>query len=116
MDDSCIHQASIYMSKFSIKTHSMVTYCTLCGQIKGTPGAVSIIQQHGLRGGTRYTARHVITVIVLAFLTQENKAGKMQSTIKHGKGRAVRAIMVLGVVSIDHYCTYSTSFHALTNT
>ena len=55
--------------------------------------------------GARYTARHVITVIVLAFLTQENKAGKMQSTInqlKHGKGRAVRAIMVLGVVSIDH--------------
>ena len=52
-----------------------------------------------LRGGARYT------MIVLAFLTQENKAGKMQSTInqlKHGKGRAVRAIMVLGVVSIDH--------------
>ena len=62
-------------------------------------------------GRARYTARHVITVIVLAFLTQENKAGKMQS---NGKGRAVRAIMVLGVVSIDHYCTYSTSFRALT--
>ena len=79
-------------------------------------------------GRARYTARHVITVIVLAFLTQENKAGKMQSTInqlKYRKGRAVRAIMVLGVVSIDsatpralwlsrphpsyHYCTYSTS-------
>ena len=29
----------------------------------------------------RNTARHVITVIVLAFLTQENKASKMQSTI-----------------------------------
>ena len=26
-----------------------------------------------LRGGTRYTARHVITVIVLAFLTQETR-------------------------------------------
>ena len=55
--------------------------------------------------GARYTARHVITVIVLAFLTQENKAGKMQSTInqlKHGKGRAVGAIMVLGVVSLLH--------------
>ena len=41
----------------------------------------------------------------------------MQSTInqlKHGKGHAVRVIMVLGVVSIDH-CGYSTSFHALTN-
>ena len=24
------------------------------------------------------------------------------------------AIMVLSVVSIDHYCTYSSSFHALT--
>ena len=48
-----------------------------------------------------------------------NKASKMQSTInqlKHGKGRAVRVIMVLGVVSIDHYYTYSTSFRALTNT
>ena len=47
------------------------------------------------------------TVIVLAFLTQENKAGKIQSTInqlKYGKGRAVRAIMVLGVVYgyLDH--------------
>ena len=74
------------------------TYCTLRGRIKGT---LSVIQ----RGGARYTARHVITVIVLAFLTQENKAGKIQSTInqlKHGKGRAVRAIMVLGVLSIDH--------------
>ena len=41
-------------------------------------------------------------VIVLAFLTQENKAGKMQSTInqlKHAKGRAV---CTRGVVSIDH--------------
>ena len=41
----------------------------------------------------RNTARHVITVIVSAFLTQENKAGKMQSTInqlEHGKGRDVR--------------------------
>ena len=64
--------------------------------MKGT----SVIQ-HGLRGGARYTAWHVITVIVLAFLTR-NKAGKMQSTLKHGKGRALRAIMVLGVVSIDH--------------
>ena len=48
-----------------------------------------------------------------------NKTGKMQSTInqlKHGKERAVRAIMVLGVVSIDYYCSYSTTFHALTNT
>ena len=35
----------------------------------------------------------MITVIVLAFLTQENKASKMQSTInqlKHGKGCVVR--------------------------
>ena len=46
--------------------------------------------------------QHVITEIVLAFLTQENKAGEMQSTInqlKHGKGRAVRDN---GVVLIDH--------------
>ena len=60
---------------------------------------------NGLCGGVRYTAWHVITVIVLAFLIQQTKAGKMQSTInqlKHGKGCAVRAIMVLGVVSIDH--------------
>ena len=65
--------------------------------------------------GTRYTARHVITVTVLAFLT----ADKMQSTInqlKHRKGCAVRVIMVLGVVSIDHYCAYGTFFRALTNT
>ena len=44
-------------------------------------------------------------VIVLAFLTQENKAGKMQSTInqlKHGKGRAVHDNGTRGVVSIDH--------------
>ena len=74
---------------------SIETYCTLRGRIKGTSSAVSVIQ-HGLRGGARNTARHVITVIVLAVLTQENKAGKIQSTInqlKHGKGRAVRAIM-----------------------
>ena len=41
-----------------------------------------------------------------------NKTGKMQSTInqlKHGKECAVRAIMVLGVVSIDLYCAYSTT-------
>ena len=53
-------------------------------------------------GRTLYTARHVITMIVLAFLTQENKAGKIQITInqlKHGKGRAVHAAMVLGLWS-----------------
>ena len=41
----------------------------------------------------------------LAFLTQENKAGKMQSTInqlKHRKGRAVHDNGTRGVVSIDH--------------
>ena len=48
------------------------TYCTLRGRIKGTASAVSVIQ-HGLHGGTCYTARHVITVIVLAFLTQETR-------------------------------------------
>ena len=44
-------------------------------------------------------------VIVLAFLTQENKADKMQSTInqlKHGEGRAVRDNGARGVVSIDY--------------
>ena len=57
--------------------------------------------QHSLREARTNIAWHVITVIVLAFLT----AGKMQSTIKHRKGRGVCAIMVL-----------STSFCALTNT
>ena len=72
--------------------------------------------QLGLRRGTRNTARRMI---VLAFLTQENKAGKMQSTInqlKHGKRRAVRDNGTRGVVLIDHYCGYNTSFCALTNT
>ena len=49
--------------------------------------------QHGLRKARCYRARHVITVIVSAFLT----ADKMQSTIneiKHGNGCAQRAIMV----------------------
>ena len=32
-------------------------------------------------GGARNTARHVKTVIILAFLTQEYKAGKTQSII-----------------------------------
>ena len=39
-------------------------------------------------------------------------AGKMQSTInqlKHGEKRAVRTIMVLGVVSIDHTALSYTS-------
>ena len=64
-----------------------MTYCTLRGHIKGAASVISVIE-HSLRGGARNTARHVITVIVLAFLTQENKAGKMQSTInqlKHGR-------------------------------
>ena len=71
-------------------------YCTLRGRIKGATSAISIIQ-HSLRGGARNTAWHVITVIVVAFLTQENKAGKKQSTInqlKHGKD-VLYAIMVL---------------------
>ena len=63
------------------------SYCTLRGRIEGAASAVSIIQ-HGLRGGARNTARHVITVTVLAFPYTRNKAGKMQSTInqlKHGR-------------------------------
>ena len=92
-------------------------YCTLCGQIKGAASAISVIQ-HSLRRGAHNTAQHMIAVIVLAFLTQENEAGKMQSTInqlKHGKGRAVHDNGTRGVVSY-HYCMYSTSFHALTIT
>ena len=57
--------------------------------------------------GANNTARH--TVIVLAFLTQENKGGKMQSTInqlKHGKRRAVCNNGTRGVVSIDQYSTW----------
>ena len=41
--------------------------------------------------------------IILAFFTQENKAGKMQSTInqlKHRKGRALRNNSTRGVMSI----------------
>ena len=37
--------------------------------------------RYSLRGGVCNTAWHIITVIVVAFLTQENKASKMQSTI-----------------------------------
>ena len=76
-------------------------YCTLRARIKGAASAIFVIQ-HSLRGGARNTAWHVI---VLAFLTQENKASKMQSTInqlKHGKGRAVCDNGTHGVVSIDH--------------
>ena len=82
-------------------------YCTLRGRIKGVASAISIIQ-HSLHGGARNTAWHVITVIVLAFLTQENKVRKMQSTInqlKYGKGRAVCDNGTRGVVSIDQYST-----------
>ena len=85
----------------------VATYCTLHGRIKGAASAISVIQ-HSLRRGMRNTARHLITVILLAFLTQENKAGKMQSTInqlKHGKGRAVRDNGARGVVLIDQYST-----------
>ena len=49
--------------------------------IRGTASALSIVQ-HSLRGGARYTARHVITVRVLAFVSYtRNKASKMRSTI-----------------------------------
>ena len=56
---------------------SPYTYCTLRGRIIGAASAISIIQD-SLRGDARNKARHVIMVVVLAFLTQENKAGKMQ--------------------------------------
>ena len=84
-----------------------IYYCTLGGRIKGATSAISVIQ-HSLRAGTRNTARYVITVIVLALLTKENKAGKVQSTInqlKHEKGRAVRNNGTRGVFSIDQYST-----------
>ena len=87
-----------------LESSSHIYISTLRGQIKGAVSAISVIQ-HSLCGGTRNTARHVIMVIVLAFLTQENKAGKMQSTINqliYGKGRAVRDNGTRGVVSIDH--------------
>ena len=56
--------------------------------------------------------------IFIALCVGESKAPPVLypsygAVLKHGKGRA---IMVLGVVSIDHYCAYSTSFCALTNT
>ena len=87
----------------------MYPYVLCVGESKALPVLYPL--QHSLREARTNIAWHVITVIVLAFLT----AGKMQSTIKHGKGRGVCAIMVLGVVSIHNYCTYSTSFCALTN-
>ena len=96
---------SIYQNKIITKVtvHSFIILHVhllyLRGRIKGTASAISVIQ-HGLRTGTCYTAWNMITVIVLAFLTQENQASKMQSTInqlRHGKGRAVHAIMVLVV-------------------
>ena len=86
------------------RTVVFITYCTLCGRIKGAASAISVIQ-HSLRGGVRNTARHVITVIVVAFLTQENKAGKMQKytkSVKARKGCAVRDSGTRAVVSIDH--------------
>ena len=98
----------------------MYIFIVLCiGESKAPPVlylsySTVYMEAHAIR-----TARHVITVIVLAFLTQENEACKMQSTInqlKHGKGRAVRDNGTRGVVLIDRYCTYSTSFGALTNT
>ena len=78
------HSLSLHVYKYK----SIVElYFTLRGRIKGAASAVSVIQ-HGLRGGARNTARHVITVIVLAFPYTRNKAGKMLSTInqlKHGR-------------------------------
>ena len=47
-------------------------YSTFRGRIKGTASAIFVVQ-HGLHGGARYTAQHVITVTVLAFLTQETR-------------------------------------------
>ena len=100
-EELCIHWC--YSMHF-VSPYIYLLYFAWANQ--SAASAVSVIQ-HGLRGARaiQHDSRHVIAVIVLAFLTQENKAGKMQSTInqlKHGKGRAVRAIMVLGVVSIDH--------------
>ena len=73
-----------------------ILYCTLCGRVKGTASALSVIA-HGLHGGMCNAAQHVIRVIYSFSLSYtRNKAGKMQSTInqlKHG------AIMVLGVWS-----------------
>ena len=69
-------------------------YCTLRGRIKGTTSALYVIQ-HGLHGGPCYTAHDNGDSFSLSYTT--NKAGKTQSTINHGKGRAVRKIMVLGL-------------------
>ena len=78
---------SNYLPRMITECNCSVNYCTLCGRIKGAASAVSVIQ-HGLRGGARNIARHVITVTVLAFPYTRNKVGKMQSTInqlKHGR-------------------------------
>ena len=79
-------------------------YCTLRGRIKGAASAVSVIQ-HGLGGGARNTARHVITVTVLAFPYTRNKAGKMLSTINQLSTEGTCCTCNNGtrsVVSIDH--------------
>ena len=73
-------------------------YCTLCGRIKGTTSALSVIQ-HGLRGGTHYKARHVITYT-------RNKVSKMLSTInqlKHGK--TILRLILYGY--LDHIIAYT---------
>ena len=67
----------------------IMEFIVLCvGKSKAPPVLYPSCIQHGLHGGARNRARHVITVIVLAFLIlhTRNKAGKMQSTLKHGKG------------------------------
>ena len=73
-------------------------YCTLRERIKGT--AI----QHGLREGTCYTAQHMITVMVLAFLTQERRPVRWK-LLERDVLYAIMVIEVIcrGVVSILLY-------------
>ena len=78
---------------FCSKASHVYIFIVLCvGESKAPPVLYPSYSTFYVRRA-RYTARHVKTVIVLAFLT----AGKMLTTInqlKHGKGRTVRAIIV----------------------
>ena len=78
----------------------MRTYCTLCGESKALPCSAVSVVQHSLRGGARYTAWHMITVICTCSFSLSYT--RTINELKLGKGHAV---CDNGVVSIDHYCT-----------
>ena len=89
---TCVHRESFL--------YCTAVYCTLRGQIKGTASAVPVIARFTW-GCMLYSTAHDNGDSCSLSYTR-NKTGRMQSTInqlKGGKGRAVRAIMVLGLWS-----------------